>query len=180
MTIIEFNNSHDDLNKNVGMIERCLGSKAVILVWAVWCPHCTSMKDDWNYLKNNTRGINFIEIESGNLERIKETNRNLYRKLFPQSDRVFYPMIKTWNNSKGQVYQDERTLEAMKSHLEKKFKNTKKKTDKSKKESKKESKTKSTEKKLKVGGKTMKNTNDIQIFKDEFNNYIDNILKSLK
>jgi len=163
MTIIEFNNIEDDYSESIANIEKCMASKAVVvLVWAVWCPHCTSMKNDWDLLKTNAKtNIHFIEIESQNLERIKENNKKLFKKFYPQADRVMFPMIKSYSDKKGTTYNKERSYDVMKTHFEKQF--AKKKTAN------------------KAPSKTQKGGNlPEKTFRQEFDKYINKLLRQLK
>jgi thiol-disulfide isomerase/thioredoxin len=128
MKIIEFNTPEDDFDRNVGEIEKAMKEPSVVLVWAVWCPHCTSMKEDWDKLKKTSRKTtNFIEIESGNLEKIKSTNKALFKKLYKQPDRVFYPMIQMRKNNTSKLYNKDRTFTEMKKSVDTHFKKAPKK-----------------------------------------------------
>jgi thiol-disulfide isomerase/thioredoxin len=120
MKLIEFNNVDDDFEQNVRDINSCLSSKAVVLVWAVWCPHCVSMKDDWQRLKSDLQGknVHVVEIESSNLEKLKTQDPTTFKKLYPSGDRVYFPMIQTWKDKKPTEYNDERTYDKMKSILQ--------------------------------------------------------------
>jgi thiol-disulfide isomerase/thioredoxin len=117
--VIELNTASDDVSKKLPEIKQRLGGKAVVLVWASWCPHCISMKPDWNYFKRTVRSdITIIEIESQNLEKIRHSNDPLFKKLYPDENRVMYPLIKSFNANKGRVYEQERTGAAMKKNFE--------------------------------------------------------------
>lgn len=50
-SIIELNNAFDDVNDKIYKIQECMKGPTVVLVWAVWCPHCQVMKPDWDMLK---------------------------------------------------------------------------------------------------------------------------------
>lgn len=134
--VIELNTATDDVSKKLPEIKQRLGGKAVVLVWASWCPHCISMKPDWNNFKRTVRSdITIIEIESQNLEKIRHSNDPLFKKLYPDENRVMYPLIKSFNANKGRVYEQERTGAAMKKNFEKTLndgKITKYKSDESK------------------------------------------------
>lgn len=120
MPHIELNSSSDDVASKIPVIRECMGQRAVVLVWASWCPHCVTLKPNWNKFRNSVdKRINVIEIESQNLDKIRDKNKALFKKLYSDENRVFYPMIKSFSNNKGRVYEDERTSKAMKSFFEK-------------------------------------------------------------
>lgn len=121
--LVVFNNIDDDYATNSSKIRSCLDQPTVVLVWAEWCPHCHIMKGDWERIKNDvdSKLVNIVEIESGNLDRIRAQDKALFKKLYPQSNSVFYPMIKTWKNKKGRVYSAPRNYSSMKEHIDKQF-----------------------------------------------------------
>jgi thiol-disulfide isomerase/thioredoxin len=128
MAIIEFNDINDDFKTNTSKIHQSITKRpSVVLVWASWCPHCIIMKDDWQMLKNDVgKKVTIIEIESGNLDRIRENNSLLYKKLFPNQDKVFFPMIKMYKDSKVTNYEQERKYPTMKHHVTKHLLSSKK------------------------------------------------------
>jgi thiol-disulfide isomerase/thioredoxin len=122
MTVVEFNNNDDDFHSNTTKIKDCLKQNTVVLVFAVWCPHCTMMKEDWRLLKEDMGNkVNVVEIESSNLDRIRSQDKELYKKLFPQEEKVFFPMIKMFKNNKAKVYEEERKFHTMKHHINKHY-----------------------------------------------------------
>jgi thiol-disulfide isomerase/thioredoxin len=164
MSIVKFNSLDDDYKTKVAQIQDCLKKDTVVFVHAIWCPHCVSMKEDWELLKQNSRkGINFIEIESANVDRIRNANKMLFKKLYSEPDRVYYPLIKIWKDKKGSVYENERSFPIMKETIKKHFA-TKNKVKKSKQQK---------------GGSELP-TNEVKKFQRELNNYIKNILSNIR
>lgn len=159
MTVVKFNNPEDDYKDTVAKINSCVKENTVVLVWALWCPHCINMKNDWEKLSKSSKNkVNFVEIESTNLEKIKMQNKMLFKKLYPNPERVFFPMIKVWQDKKSHVYEDERTYEKMKQHIDKKFSKPKKVLDKK--------------------SKKQKGGSDIKKFQNELDTYIKQILST--
>lgn len=172
MKVIQFNDVEDDYASNVKEIEQAMKQPSVVLVWAVWCPHCTSMKQDWEQLKTTAKSkTNFIEIESGNLEKIKATHKSLFKKLYKQPDRVFYPMIQMRKNNVSKLYEDDRTYTDMKKSLDSHFK-TAVASKKGKPATKKAKGTKP--KSLKGGGNT--DPSGMAKFQRDLNDYIQGML----
>jgi thiol-disulfide isomerase/thioredoxin len=125
MTIVEFNNAPNndaDYKSNTTKIKKCLGQDTIVLVWATWCPHCTTMKDDWKLLKDDVgKKVNVVEIESGNLDRIRQQSADLYNKIVPQGDKIFFPTIKLYKGNKSKLYEEERSFPVMKKHITKHY-----------------------------------------------------------
>lgn len=162
MTIVKFNNPDDNYDETIKKINSCVKGNSVVLVWAIWCPHCISMKEDWERLSLYASDkVNFVEIESGNLEKIKSQNKSLFKKLYADPERVFFPMIKVLKDKKSSLYEDERSFDKMKQHIDKQFPKKSKKTSK-----------KTTQK----GGSKIKLV-DIHEFQRELDSYIKEILK---
>lgn len=173
MKVVEFNNADDDFATNVKTIKECIKGPTIVLAWAQWCPHCIMMKEEWQTLKNAThKKINIIEIESTNLNKIQEADRALFGKLYEDPTRVYYPMIKTFKNNKAKPYNDERTYDKMKKHVDATFKKTtsdEKKTTKN---------IKAIKPKSQQGGDV--NKKSVIEFKKEFDRYVRNALKKLE
>lgn len=173
MKIINFNSHEDDYKTNVRKIQEAMKGPAIVLVWAVWCPHCTVMKNDWEQLKQSHGSkAHFVEIESTNLEKIRGANKQLFKKLYAKPDQVSYPMIKFIKDNKGKVYQEERSYPEMKQHADKYFAKNKATATKKPKKQKKQK-----------GGDDIKTpviTSDMKKFQAELNDYIKNVLSSIK
>lgn len=176
MPVIELNSQNDNVTENVPKIKKSIASSAVVLVWATWCPHCISMKGEWNKFKKSVHpNINVVEIESNNLEKLKQEDRKLFKKLYPDENRVYYPLIKSFSNNKGVIYEDQRKSAVMKQHFETALKeNSTKETPKKSSKSKKSVKKDSAEGKRKTGG-----SNKIELFKKELDSYIKNLMKQI-
>jgi thiol-disulfide isomerase/thioredoxin len=116
MTIIELNEPDVALKPVIPKIKKCLGGNTVVGIFAVWCPHCSSMRDDWDLLKNDLKAakVNVVEIESANLDRMRSAHPLMFKKIYGVSDRVYYPMIQMWKKNKSMEYEDERTYDNMK------------------------------------------------------------------
>lgn len=174
MKTIEFNNADDDFKTNVGHIQECMKGPAIVLVWAVWCPHCTTMKGEWEKLKQSQGSkVHFVEIESTNLDKIRSGHKTLFKKLYAQPDRVSYPTIKFIKNSKGTVYENPRTYEDMKKHAEVFFKSTNAKKTATK------PKTASTKKTTPQKGGNSTLMTEKRAFQKELSNYIKGVLSKL-
>lgn len=168
MTIIELNNIDDELASNVRDISRCLKDDTVVLVWAVWCPHCVVMKDDWERLKSTiSKRVNVVEIESSNLDKIRDSHKALFKKLYGKDGRVHFPMIKMWKDNVGIEYENERTFAGMKKAINKHY-------------------PKAAKAKKVVsgaqggGGNSNDNAFNVRQLQIELNRYIANILKGIK
>lgn len=174
MPVIELNSQNENVTEKIPQIKGSIASSAVVLVWATWCPHCVSMKGEWNKFKKSVDpAINVVEIESQNLERIKHRDRQLFKKLYPDEHRVFYPLIKSFSKSKGEIYEDQRKSAVMKKHFETRLNTSHaKKNDKQPQKPKKQG----TPKKKKGGDGSATN---IEMFKKELDHYIKNLMKQI-
>ena len=114
MPNVEFNSATDNVDKKTKDIEKALSKRAVVLIWASWCHHCTAMKPDWDRVKTDMsgKGINFIEIESINIERLGQTNPMIVQKL--THSKLYFPMINVANNDKLKEYNGDRSYATMK------------------------------------------------------------------
>jgi thiol-disulfide isomerase/thioredoxin len=190
MPHIVLNSSTDDVVSQIPAIRNSMGQNAVVLVWASWCPHCVTLKPDWNRLKRSIDpSINLIEIESQNLDKIRESNRTLFKKLYPDENRVFYPLIKSFSQNKGKIYEAERSMPVMKKMFEiELIKTTNPKTKlnstqdkKSNKTNDKSSKDDSTPKKDKLKSKTKGKKNKkggtIEEQKKKFDKHVEGFIK---
>lgn len=173
MPVIELNSQNENVMEQIPKIKGCISTRAVVLVWATWCPHCISMKTEWNKFKKNVHpNINVVEIESNNLEKIKQEDKQLFKKLYPEENRVYYPLIKSFSKNKGKIYEDQRKSVVMKQHFETELDAKKEEIPKS---VKKETKNKTADKKKKSGG----DGTHIATFKKELDNYIKNLMKNI-
>lgn len=119
MVNVQLNSPTDDVKTKSKQIHECLKGRAVVLIWATWCPHCTSMKPAWDKTKGNLskQGISFVEIESVNVERLEP---GLKQKVVA-SKHLYFPMIRMFRNSKSQEYSSERDSETMTKEIAKKL-----------------------------------------------------------
>jgi thiol-disulfide isomerase/thioredoxin len=175
MPVIELNSQNENIAEQVPRIKKCIASSAVVLVWATWCPHCVSMKSEWNKFKKTVHpNINVVEIESNNLEKLKQEDKKLFKKLYPDENRVYYPLIKSFSHNKGVIYDDQRKSAIMKQHFETALKANSVKEETPKQSSKgKKSVKKSVGKQQKGGG------NKMELFKKELDSYIKNLMKQI-
>lgn len=175
MKIVEFNGFEDDYKKKVKHVQDAMKGPAIVLVWATWCPHCTTMKDDWNRLKQaNANVAHIVEIESSNLEKIRNADRALFKRLYSRPDQVSYPMIKFVRSNKGSVYDKERTFDEMQKHATTYFKKSKKKAAP-------KAAAKTVPKKGTASAKKLSGGNaDIKDFQRELNDYIKRVLSNVK
>jgi thiol-disulfide isomerase/thioredoxin len=114
MPNVDFNSATDNVEKKSKDIEKALSKHAVVLIWASWCHHCTAMKPDWDRVKNDMsgKGINFIEIESINIERLGQTNPMIVKRL--THNKLYFPMINVASNDKLKEYTKDRSYTTMK------------------------------------------------------------------
>lgn len=94
--------------------KRINGSAPVcVLFWASWCPHCVSMKPEWNATKERFAGTNvtFNEIEHSVLEFIRNRNLAPYANVFG------YPTIVMFSNQGRSQYLGPRVADSMESWL---------------------------------------------------------------
>ncbi len=119
MVNVEFNSPTDDAGAKSKQIKQGLKGRAVVLIWATWCHHCTSMKPAWDKTKNNlsNEGISFIEIESVNVERLDD---GLKQRVIV-GKHVYFPMIRTFKGSKSDEYSGERDVATLTKELSKKL-----------------------------------------------------------
>lgn len=184
MPVIELNSQNENMTEKIPQIKGSIATSAVVLVWATWCPHCVSMKGEWNKFKTSVDpAINVVEIESQNLERIKHQDKQLFKKLYPDEHRVFYPLIKSFSKSKGEIYEDQRKSAVMKQHFENRLNsgNNANKTEKTAaktapKKQEKPKKNSPNAKKKKGGDGT---ATSIEMFKKELDHYIKNLMKQI-
>lgn len=109
---IALNSVNDAASEKSEEIKDTLRGRVVVLIWATWCPHCTSMKGDWDKLKSDAsmKSFSFIEIESANLDRL---DPKLSKRLTGTKG-VYFPMIKTFNNNRSKEYKGSRDFKSMK------------------------------------------------------------------
>jgi len=114
MPNVEFNSATDNIDKKTKDIEKAISKRAIVLIWASWCYHCTAMKPDWDRVKNDMsgKGIDFVEIESVNIERLGQTNPDIVRKL--TRNKLYFPMINVATNDRVQEYTKDRSYDTMK------------------------------------------------------------------
>ena len=114
MPNVVFNSPNDNVAAKTKNVEKALSNRAVVLIWASWCHHCVSMRNDWDKVKKDLSGdgIDFVEIESVNIERIRQENPKLMYKL--TQSKLYFPMIKLASDNKLKEYSNDRTYESMK------------------------------------------------------------------
>lgn len=114
MPNVEFNSASDNIEKKTKDIEKAISKRAVVLIWASWCHHCTAMKPDWERVKNDMsgKGITFVEIESVNIDRLSQTNPGIVTKL--THNKLYFPMINVASNDRLKEYTKDRSYDTMK------------------------------------------------------------------
>lgn len=192
--ILELNSSTDDVRSKFKDINNALDNNTVVLIWAVWCPHCVQMKDAWAKYKSSVgSNINIVEIESSNLDKIKQQNNKLFNRLSCKSNRVFFPMIKFWKDKQATDFNEDRTFAKLKKFSNTHYSDTTKSTlvsPKSPRKSKSPSKSRSKSPKKKGGAiptestQAILNTNSqkqnakgLRQIQNELNEYINSLLK---
>lgn len=108
----------------------------VILLWADWCPHCTSMKPAWDRVKRDKdlKAVKFIEVESKNVNSVAEKDPALFKRM-TENGHIAYPMITIVKNNRARKYTNDRDFETMKEAFKPKTPATKKKKPSAKKKS---------------------------------------------
>ncbi len=137
--IVELNDRNNTEVK-IREMKDCMKGPSVILIWAVWCPHCQIMKPDWDMVKPDMvrQGIHVIEIESSNLDRIRQSHQDVFKKLYKKNDAVMFPTIQMHKKNDDKktvkkIYDGKRDFETMRANLSTHFKvPSKKKVSKSK------------------------------------------------
>jgi len=189
--IIELNKYTDNLKSRSQAMTKVLDKNTIVLIWAVWCPHCVNMKDDWNRVKKVVpRGVHIIEVESGNYNKLQNEHPLLYQRLNTNTDRMYFPMIKMWKNKDCVEYEGERNFKDMNTAIQKYYKtHNAKKDDKMQKNKKKlptpKGKKQGDKKSAKKGGDVKGGVPPMSAYKmralqKDLNNYINDLLMAYK
>jgi len=88
---------------------------AIVLVYADWCPHCQTMKPEWNEMKNRLgANIETIEIEDSDFDKDTKIRELEDRKLKGEHLEIFgYPTMFKIQNGRADYYGGNRTADAM-------------------------------------------------------------------
>ena len=89
----------------------------IVLMYANWCPHCNSMKGDWNELKRRLGPMVVpIEIEDSEPTESKQTKMDSIRAQFLNGEDIEmygYPTIFKIQNGRPEYYGGNRTADEM-------------------------------------------------------------------
>lgn len=88
---------------------------AIVLVYADWCPHCRTMKPEWNEMKNRLgANIETIEIEDSDFDKDDKIRDIQDRELNGEQLEIFgYPTMFKIQNGRADYYGGNRTADAM-------------------------------------------------------------------
>ena len=87
----------------------------IVLIYANWCPHCQTMKPEWNEMKNRLgMDIKTIEIEDSDFDRdMKIRNIEDNKLKGEQVDIIGYPTMFKVHNGHADYYGGSRTASEM-------------------------------------------------------------------
>lgn len=87
----------------------------IVLIYANWCPHCQSMKPQWNELKNQLGStIETIEIEDSDFDKDIKLRNIENNKLNGEKIEVYgYPTMFKIKNGRADYYGGNRTASEM-------------------------------------------------------------------
>ena len=79
---------------------------AVVLIYANWCPHCQTMKPEWNEMKNRLgSGIEIIEIEDSDFDKDVKISNIENTKLNGEKIEVYgYPTMLKIHGGRADYY----------------------------------------------------------------------------
>lgn len=88
---------------------------AIVLVYADWCPHCQTMKPEWNEMKNRLgANIETIEIEDSDFDKDMKIREIEDSKLNGEHLEIFgYPTMFKIHNGRADYYGGNITVDAM-------------------------------------------------------------------
>lgn len=88
---------------------------SIVLVYADWCPHCKTMKPEWNEMKNRLgSNIKTIEIEDSDFDKDTKIKEMQDRELNGEQLEIFgYPTMFKIHNGRADYYGGNRTADAM-------------------------------------------------------------------
>ena len=83
---------------------------AVVLIYANWCPHCQTMKPEWNEMKNRlSSGIEIIEIEDSDFDKDIKISNIENTKLNGEKIEVYgYPTMLKIHGGRADYYSGSR------------------------------------------------------------------------
>lgn len=89
--------------------------ETIVLIYANWCPHCQSMKPQWNELKNQLGStIETIEIEDSDFDKDIKLRNIENNKLNGEKIEVYgYPTMFKIKNGRADYYGGNRTASEM-------------------------------------------------------------------
>ena len=92
-----------------------VNKNAIVLVYADWCPHCQTMKPEWNEMKNRLgANIETIEIEDSDFDKDDKIRDIQDRELNGEQLEIFgYPTMFKIQNGRADYYGGNRTADAM-------------------------------------------------------------------
>lgn len=84
--------------------------EAVVLIYANWCPHCQTMKPEWNEMKNRLgSGIEVIEIEDSDFDKDIKISNIENTKLNGEKIEVYgYPTMLKIHGGRADYYNGSR------------------------------------------------------------------------
>lgn len=89
--------------------------EAVVLIYANWCPHCQTMKPEWNEMKNRLgSGIEIIEIEDSDFDKDVKISNIENTKLNGEKIEVYgYPTMLKIHDGRAEYYGGSRNFTDM-------------------------------------------------------------------
>ena len=96
----------------------------MLLNHATWCGHCNTFKPEWDKLTTGAkRNVNFVKIENQVLQRLKDENPKLYKRVTPKDGMIYFPMIVVFvtkqadKPSQKKIYEGDRSSAALSEYL---------------------------------------------------------------
>lgn len=87
----------------------------LVLVYADWCPHCQTMKPEWNEMKNRLGAdVETMEIEDSDFDKDMKLKTLEEQKLNGEHLEIYgYPTLFKIQNGRADYYGGNRTADAM-------------------------------------------------------------------
>ncbi len=169
----------DSIKKLEKMVSK---GNTLLLNHATWCGHCNVFMPEWQKVSSDVkRGVNFVQIENEALQKLKQENSKLYKRVTPKDGMIYFPMVVVFirknsdKPSQKKIYEGNRTSQSLRNYINENMRETKSsKTPKSKTEKKKT--VKQPEKTASQGGFAYKSLHDLNRELDDLINRMSQVV----
>ena len=86
------------------------GKKVIVLYYAPWCVHCKALKPEWDKVEKKHQGDKDIEVRKVNCDENPDEAKS--------NDVQAFPTIILFKDGKKQVYEDDRSAEAIEKFIQ--------------------------------------------------------------